>query len=733
MTHHLIGNWAARMHDRNATRDSFLHGSSDAVVFGIKLTNPCVYRFSRKQRQFSLPKLDRSTDLSRTEFDFEVIASKTLDQKPLSEFSEEETAYYLSWLSDFSSFKEVPPHCFSRFFDAVFHRALIEGKDQLDIIDKCIDLLDIISTNYDEKQITVIILRFVFAVLNHPKQRLPKELKARISGRLNPILGRIPYYYFKPGWDWNPLGWYYENKQAVPDYLFDAQSLAELSELEDWDSAGSPVLTDSYYKQYTAIAFIAYRHLKRQLLDISVLSGFFGSDSKVKREIRSFQERFEYQTGTFAPSSEYSEESIPELSKINRFLSEDCHKQELVIFPEETNYSGSMIGNWLALPADYQKELLPLFISKISEIAERQTISIDDLFSEFGHLSTTAKKLTASELRLLEAIERVFKMQGYFILSDFNFSVLCHSSIVSFSKEEKRMQTQITQSDLGNDAFLSTRTGVIKGIIIEAAKLNAISIPNEISGRKITCIGKKAFQGLENLVKVQVQDGIEIIKQDAFSLCSNLESIKLPSSIKSIESAAFCNCSKFSSVHLPDSVELEKHVFTGCSSLLQVSNYPKASAIPDYCFSYCTSLAQFEIPKSVDTIGDFAFSGCSSLTRILIPASVTHIGYGAFSGCSSLIRILIPASVTHIDGGAFSECKSLQEVVIKNPSILLADCVFDGCPRLKNIDVLSERVNPREINSYSSFAMIGPQESDSPENRFKTIHARIDYCKSLGR
>jgi hypothetical protein len=103
-----------------------------------------------------------------------------------------------------------------------------------------------------------------------------------------------------------------------------------------------------------------------------------------------------------------------------------------------------------------------------------------------------------------------------------------------------------------------------------------------------------AFMGCRQLIKVELNEGLESIDGGAFLLCGSLMSINIPATVKKIGNAAFFGCSQLISVELNEGLE----------------------EIEDHAFHRCSSLWHIRIPVTVHYIAREAFMGCSSLVAI---------------------------------------------------------------------------------------------------------------------
>ena len=105
---------------------------------------------------------------------------------------------------------------------------------------------------------------------------------------------------------------------------------------------------------------------------------------------------------------------------------------------------------------------------------------------------------------------------------------------------------------------------------------DTIVIPESVSYDKktlrVTAIGKEAFMGCRELIKVEIPASVKSLGEGAFAICTSLKALNIPSGIDSIPSACFGQCQNLDSISIPSSVRsIGKKAFYGCKRLQQIS------------------------------------------------------------------------------------------------------------------------------------------------------------------
>ena len=220
---------------------------------------------------------------------------------------------------------------------------------------------------------------------------------------------------------------------------------------------------------------------------------------------------------------------------------------------------------------------------------------------------------------------------------------------------------------------------------------SAVSIPTSVKH-----IGKEAFAGHTELVKVTVPGYIESIDYNAFSGCSSLETISLPDTVTAIGNGAFSGCSSLRSMKLGKNLEsLGSGVFAGCHKLSSLTLDKKNESFAyengviyskDKKILYCMipgySTGEYKMPSTVEEIKNYAFWGCKNLKRVYLGSNVDKIPDYAFENCTALEKAAFSYSLRRIGMKAFAGCINLGNTEIPMSVSFIHDTAFDGCGKL---------------------------------------------------
>ncbi len=241
----------------------------------------------------------------------------------------------------------------------------------------------------------------------------------------------------------------------------------------------------------------------------------------------------------------------------------------------------------------------------------------------------------------------------------------------------------------------------------------------------------------DQIVTVNICEGVTGMEGSAFCRCNNLKSINLPSTIKSLSrldecaalevwnvangNTSYCsqdgvlfNAAKTSLIAYPpmrkgvytiptQTVAIGGNAFKNARYLTQITLGNQVTKIGQSAFSGCTALTTVKMPKNLTSISNSLFASCSGLKSITLPSGLTGIGSGAFKGCTSLTSIVIPSKVTRLgfiqgsqywtettsesDGGVFENCTALQSVELSEGLITIGDSAFKNCTSLSSLSL----------------------------------------------
>ncbi len=116
-------------------------------------------------------------------------------------------------------------------------------------------------------------------------------------------------------------------------------------------------------------------------------------------------------------------------------------------------------------------------------------------------------------------------------------------------------------------------------------KASDLSIPDTLNGKKVTSIGRSAFENCKELTGIKFPNTVTNILANAFSNCTGLTELTIPGSVKKIGISAFRNCINLKTLTMSDGV----------------------AEIENNAFIYCKNLETVTIPSSVKSIGGKVF------------------------------------------------------------------------------------------------------------------------------
>ena len=245
--------------------------------------------------------------------------------------------------------------------------------------------------------------------------------------------------------------------------------------------------------------------------------------------------------------------------------------------------------------------------------------------------------------------------------------------------------------------------------------LVSVQLPNGLKS-----MGESAFQGCTSLKDIRIPEGVVSIEDGTFYRCENLASITLPESLKTIEHGAFEECNSLENITIPSGVTKISITSIACAKLESINvsadnkvyssengvlfnkdkteliRYPEAKVGDSYTvpssvvsiatFAFSSSnLKSITLPNGLKSIGGAVFSLCEELRNLNIPDSVTDLGAAAFVRCSELTTVVIPNSVSKISYNTFVDCGSLKSVAIPTSVKSIEERAFDGCSSLSDI------------------------------------------------
>lgn len=275
----------------------------------------------------------------------------------------------------------------------------------------------------------------------------------------------------------------------------------------------------------------------------------------------------------------------------------------------------------------------------------------------------------------------------------------------------------------------------------------ATSIPNTV-----TAIGRAAFQGCANLVKVDIPASVTSIGAGAFQACENLTRVVMPPSLTHIDNHAFFDCINLESVNIPDKVVTIKFfAFYNCKELKEVAIGSSVESIEGEVFNYCDKLERIIVKATNPPVcgKNYAFNTVDKETcRLVVPRESADLyktafewkdfvnvetlagmgkcgdnldwmlydtgelvitGYGAMYDYEykdtrpkwdkELVKtVRIEGAATNIGKRAFEQCSNMTDIKMPNTITKIGSVAFSSCYALTDMSL------PNTVTALGSWA-----------------------------
>ena len=178
------------------------------------------------------------------------------------------------------------------------------------------------------------------------------------------------------------------------------------------------------------------------------------------------------------------------------------------------------------------------------------------------------------------------------------------------------------------------------GYSCSGGSLCEVIIPKD---SKLKTIPSRAFEGNENLTKLQLLgDSIKTIGDVAFRRCA-LDTLILPPNLESISTLSFGYCTGLKYVVMPKTItEVPHNAFVGCTNLNDIQFPTKLTSIGHHAFADCTNLSNVDIPGLVTSIGDYAFKSCNVKqvhSYLFDPFTIGQNTFSAYANANATLYI----------------------------------------------------------------------------------------------
>jgi len=245
-----------------------------------------------------------------------------------------------------------------------------------------------------------------------------------------------------------------------------------------------------------------------------------------------------------------------------------------------------------------------------------------------------------------------------------------------------------------------------------------------INGKEyqVTSIGKRAFEGRDNIEYLSIPWSVTSIGEFAFIDCGNNMTVNIA------DPESWCQMEIANEHSSP--LSHAKKVLVYDIETDQIDIPEGVTSIGKYTFYQCQCIKSLNIPVTVTSIGSSAFEGCTGLTSLTLSDGLESIGGSAFESCTGLTSLSIPSTVNSISVNAFRNCKGITDVYCYAENVPVTDeNAFDGTPTEKStLHVPANAIEAYKATwPWSDFKEIVAINGNDPDGIFKV---KQDNCES---
>ena len=225
-------------------------------------------------------------------------------------------------------------------------------------------------------------------------------------------------------------------------------------------------------------------------------------------------------------------------------------------------------------------------------------------------------------------------------------------------------------------------------------------------GPQVKKIPNSVFRGCKELVKIQLDKGLQVIGPHAFRDCTALRSVIVPSTVTKLGLCAFSRCHSLTHAQLFEGLKcIKEGAFEGCTALRSVTLPSTVTKLGMGSFYHCSSLIELRWNEGLKVIGESAFKCCTALRSVTIPSTVTKLGRAAFYLCENLIKVQLNEGLKIIGACAFEQCIALRSVTIPSSVTKMSYRAFGDCSNLSELILLGgERLLDQEFLNRGIFS-----------------------------